>query len=140
VTNLLIALVAVPVVDAAVKRVLRQREARLPVSLGACGSLQVVSHRLWLARPPQPPSPALSAGLLGLAAAPLLLFSALVPASAVFVGLLIGGALSNWLEQVVRGSVSDYICLRFWPAFNLADAAITAGAAGMLITSWTLVS
>ena len=28
--------------------------------------------------------------------------------------------------------VSDYVCLRFWPAFNLADLALTAGAIGIL--------
>jgi signal peptidase II len=139
-TVLLIVLLAVPVVEGAVKRILRRRVVQTPVSLGACGSIQVVSHRVWLARLPQPPSPAATSGLLVLAAVPLLLFGALVPASAVFAGLLIGGALSNWLEQVVRGSVSDYICLRFWPAFNLADAAITTGAAGIVITLWTLVS
>jgi signal peptidase II len=138
-TSLLIALLAVPVADGVVKRLVRRRETRT-LSLGACGSIRVVSHRVWLTQLPQPPSPAVTAGLLLLAATPLLIFSALVPASAVFVGLLIGGAISNWLEQVVRGSVSDYICLRFWPAFNLADAAITAGAAGIVITLWTLAS
>jgi signal peptidase II len=139
-TALLMAVLAVPAADAAVKRLLCRRLAHAPLSLGACGSIRVVSHRLWLARLPQPPSPATTSGLLVLAAVPLLLFGALVPASAVFVGLLIGGALSNWLEHVVRGSVSDYICLRCWPAFNLADAAMTAGAAGTVITAWTLVS
>ena len=139
-TSLLIALLAVPVVEGAVKRILWRHVVDGPVSLGACGSIKVVSHRMWLARLPQPPSPVAIASLLLLAAVPLLLFGALVPASAVFVGLLLGGALSNCLEQVVRGSVSDYICLRFWPAFNLADAAITAGAAGTVITLWTLGS
>jgi hypothetical protein len=139
-TTLLVALLAVPIVDTAVKRMLRRREAQMPLSLGACGSITVVSHRLWLSHLRQPLSPAATSGLLALAAVPLLLFGALVPASAVSVGLLVGGALSNWLEQVVRGSVSDYICLRFWPAFNLADAAITAGAAGIVVSLWTFVS
>jgi signal peptidase II len=138
-TTLLVALLAVPVVDNTVKRLLRRRVANEPVSLGACGTITVVSHRVWLAYLPSS-SPVATSGLLVLAAAPLLLFGALVPASAIFVGLLVGGALSNWLEQVVRGSVSDYICLRFWPAFNLADAAISTGAVGVLVTLWTFVS
>lgn len=138
-TTLLVALLAVPIVDDAVKRLLRRRVAEAPVSLGACGSLAVVSHRVWLAYLPSA-SPVATSGLLVLAAVPLLLFGALVPASAVFVGLLVGGAVSNWIEQVVRGSVSDYICLRFWPAFNLADAAIATGAVGVLVTLWAFVS
>ncbi len=36
----------------------------------------------------------------------------------------------------MRGSVSDYVCLRFWPAFNLADVAITVGAIGLLLTTF----
>ena len=49
-----------------------------------------------------------------------------------FVGLLLGGSLSNALESSLRGTVSDYVCLRFWPAFNLADLALAAGAIGIL--------
>ena len=138
-TTMVAALLAVPVADDAVKRVLRRRVDRAPVSLGTCGSLRLVSHRVWLAYLPSL-SPVASSGLLVLAAVPLLLFGALVPTAAVFVGLLVGGALSNWLEQLVRGSVSDYVCLRFWPAFNLADAAIAAGAAGVLVALWRVVS
>lgn len=137
---MLIVLLAVPVVDGAVKRLLRRRLAQRSIVLGACGSLRIVRHRIWLSHLPQPHSAAATATLLVLAAVPLMVFSALVPPAAVFVGLMIGGALSNWLEHAIRGSVSDYICLRFWPAFNLADAAITAGAAGIALTLWTLVS
>ena len=50
----------------------------------------------------------------------------------VFVGLLLGGSLSNAVESSMRGSITDYICLRFWPAFNLADLALAAGAIGIL--------
>ena len=43
-------------------------------------------------------------------------------------GLLIGGALSNILDRVRDGSVTDFIKLPLgWPPFNLADAAITIG-------------
>jgi len=55
-----------------------------------------------------------------------------IPSSALFVGLLLGGSLSNAVENARRGSVSDYVCLRFWPAFNLADLALAAGAIGTL--------
>jgi lipoprotein signal peptidase len=36
----------------------------------------------------------------------------------------------------MRGGVSDYVCLRVWPAFNLADVAITVGAIGVLLTTF----
>jgi len=43
-------------------------------------------------------------------------------------GLLIGGALSNILDRIRDGSVTDFIKLPLgWPPFNLADAAITVG-------------
>src|SRR5271167_1084587 len=43
-------------------------------------------------------------------------------------GLLIGGALSNIVDRVRDGSVTDFIKLPLgWPPFNLADAAITVG-------------
>jgi signal peptidase II len=46
-------------------------------------------------------------------------------------GLMLGGALSHALETSVRGSVCDYVCLRFWPAFDLADVALAVGALGL---------
>ncbi len=43
-------------------------------------------------------------------------------------GLLIGGALSNILDRLRDGSVTDFIKLPLgWPPFNLADASITIG-------------
>ncbi|MFN8217163.1 MAG: signal peptidase II [Solirubrobacterales bacterium] len=42
-------------------------------------------------------------------------------------GLLAGGALGNLLDRIRAGAVTDFIELPHWPAFNLADAAITCG-------------
>ena len=42
-------------------------------------------------------------------------------------GLLIGGSASNLLDRVRLGHVTDFIDLRFWPAFNLADSFIVLG-------------
>ena len=42
-------------------------------------------------------------------------------------GLLIGGALGNLLDRVREGSVTDFVDLPAWPAFNVADMAITFG-------------
>jgi signal peptidase II len=42
-------------------------------------------------------------------------------------GLLIGGAVSNLANRLIVGSVTDFIKLPDWPAFNVADIAITVG-------------
>jgi Lipoprotein signal peptidase len=43
-------------------------------------------------------------------------------------GALLGGALGNLLDGLSRNGVTDFIDLRVWPVFNIADTAITAGA------------
>ena len=43
------------------------------------------------------------------------------------VGLLTGGALGNLADRIREGAVTDFIDPPLWPAFNLADVAITAG-------------
>ncbi|BBB27736.1 signal peptidase II [Amphritea japonica] len=51
--------------------------------------------------------------------------------------LLLGGALGNLYDRVVQGYVIDFISLHYdgyyFPAFNLADTAITIGAAMLII-------
>jgi signal peptidase II len=42
-------------------------------------------------------------------------------------GLLAGGALGNLADRVRADAVTDYIQVGSWPAFNLADVAVTAG-------------
>jgi signal peptidase II len=42
-------------------------------------------------------------------------------------GLLLGGALGNIIDRVREGAVVDFLKLPHWPAFNVADAAITVG-------------
>jgi signal peptidase II len=54
-------------------------------------------------------------------------------------GLVIGGALGNLTDRIVRGhhgAVVDFIALHFWPTFNVADSCIVVGAiAAALIVS-----
>jgi signal peptidase II len=49
------------------------------------------------------------------------------PVLPVALGLLIGGSASNLLDRIRLGHVTDFIDLRFWPAFNLADSFIVLG-------------
>jgi signal peptidase II len=53
--------------------------------------------------------------------------------SAAGFALMIGGALGNLLDRVRFGFVVDYLDLRVWPVFNLADAAIVIGAGLVLL-------
>ncbi|MBN9428697.1 MAG: lipoprotein signal peptidase [Burkholderiales bacterium] len=51
--------------------------------------------------------------------------------------LILGGALGNVIDRVVRGHVVDFL-LVYWrdyyfPAFNIADSAITVGAALLIV-------
>jgi signal peptidase II len=49
-------------------------------------------------------------------------------------GLLLGGALGNLLDRARDGAVTDFIDLPLWPAFNVADLAITAGVLTLLLS------
>ena len=42
-------------------------------------------------------------------------------------GLLVGGAAGNLIDRLREGSVTDFVKLPHWPAFNVADIAITFG-------------
>jgi signal peptidase II len=52
-------------------------------------------------------------------------------------GLVIGGALGNVVDRIRFGAVFDFVDLHVagwhWPAFNVADAAIVAGAGLLLL-------
>jgi len=41
--------------------------------------------------------------------------------------LIFSGGIANMLDRIARGCVVDYIDLKFWPVFNLADIYITIG-------------
>ena len=48
-------------------------------------------------------------------------------------GLIVGGALGNLLDRIRTGAVTDFIQLPHWPAFNLADSAITLGVVALFL-------
>ena len=47
-------------------------------------------------------------------------------------GLLIGGSVSNLIDRVRLGHVTDFLDIGSWPAFNLADSFIVVGVAILL--------
>ena len=49
-------------------------------------------------------------------------------------GLLLGGALGNALDRVRDGAVTDFVKVPHWPAFNVADVAITAGVVALVFS------
>lgn len=51
--------------------------------------------------------------------------------------VMLGGAAGNLFDRLQTGYVVDFIDLRFWPVFNLADVAIVAGVALMAIGLFT---
>ena len=56
-------------------------------------------------------------------------------AARVGLGAVLGGATSNLIDLLRRGAIMDFIDLRIWPVFNLADAFITLG---MGVALWSL--
>jgi signal peptidase II len=55
------------------------------------------------------------------------------PVLPVALGLVIGGSVSNLLDRVRLGHVTDFLDFRYWPAFNLADTFIVVGVAALLL-------
>ena len=55
-------------------------------------------------------------------------------------GAVIGGALGNIIDRIWRGAVADFFDFHMfgyhWPAFNVADSAITIGVAMLLYDSF----
>lgn len=61
--------------------------------------------------------------------------------AAVAFGLIVGGALGNLADRLLRsgsgflgGSVVDFIDLQWWPVFNLADVGVVCGAILLIVT------
>lgn len=91
---------------------LRGEEAWAPWVLGALALAVVAGLLVWLRRQPEPPF-------------------------ALAVGLIAGGALGNVVDRVRFGAVVDFLDFHLgawhWPAFNVADSAITVGVALLVL-------
>ena len=62
---------------------------------------------------------------------------------AVALSLVLGGAIGNLIDRLAYGYVLDFLDVYYqtwhWPAFNIADSAITLGVVLMLLESFGLV-
>lgn len=73
--------------------------------------------------------------VIGLAVVALLVYvarNATRPGIWIPAGLLTGGALGNIVDRAFEGAVTDFVKLPAWPAFNVADMAITFGVLALL--------
>ena len=56
-------------------------------------------------------------------------------------GLIVGGAMGNVIDRVLMGAVVDFLDFHWagfhWPAFNVADIAITCGATVLIWDSFS---
>jgi signal peptidase II len=77
--------------------------------------------------------------LIGMAAILVYLFNPgfAHPLMRVGLALMLGGAVGNLIDRVLYGEVVDFIRFPNWPAFNVADSAITIG---VLILIWALLT
>jgi signal peptidase II len=55
------------------------------------------------------------------------------PVLPVALGLVIGGSVSNLIDRIRLGHVTDFLDVRYWPAFNLADTFIVVGVGALLL-------
>jgi signal peptidase II len=87
-------------------------------------------------------------GLVALVAIPVVLIMLWVGRTvdtkpgAVALGLVLGGALGNIIDRLVRdgdgflgGAVVDFMDTQWWPVFNVADIAISCGGVLLLLVS-----
>ena len=72
--------------------------------------------------------------LVAVAGLAVLLLRSTAAVAAVPAAVLLAGAVANLIDRAGDGAVTDFIELGPWPAFNLADVAITVGVALLALT------
>ena len=132
-TALVAGLILVVLIDQTIKLLVLHRLGRESISLGVMGEVTSIRTRIWMTRAPYRLQLAIIWALWIFGACALAIVNTQIPSSGWFCGLLLGGSVSHALETSLRGYVCDYVCLRFWPAFNIADVAITVGAIGVTV-------
>ena len=136
-TAFIVAVVLVPLIDQAVKSAVLRRLRAQPISLGPLGEVRAVTTQIWMLRGRRGTALMWTAWIVSAAALTLMSWAA--PSVGLLAGLLLGASLSHAIETSHRGQICDYVCLHFWPAFNLADVALTIGACGVALQLLILV-
>jgi signal peptidase II len=123
----------VVVADQALKWLVRSSEADLPVEFGGGFAVRLVFNSgVSFGRLTDSGDLVLAA----VAALAVIVLLALVfgpPRYRLGLGLLLGGALGNLIDRIRFGAVIDFVDVPWWPTFNLADVAIVAGVALVLL-------
>ena len=58
--------------------------------------------------------------------------------TAISLGIVVSGAIGNFIDRFMQGTVTDFLDFRIWPIFNIADIAICVGLA--LICYFLIIS
>ncbi len=54
----------------------------------------------------------------------------------IMLSVLSAGIIGNLTDRILYGKVIDFIDLRIWPVFNIADTAITLGILSIIVYLW----
>ena len=49
--------------------------------------------------------------------------------TAISLGIVVSGAIGNFIDRFLQGTVTDFLDFRIWPIFNIADICICVGIA-----------
>ena len=124
---------AVVVTDVGTKQLAEQRlDASVDLVLGAHLSLSHNSGVAFGALASAPDGLVLATVAICVAVLGTALLRGWLPASGLAAGLLAGGALANVLDRAGDGRVTDFIAMPYWPAFNVADIAVTLGVVALV--------
>lgn len=52
------------------------------------------------------------------------------------IGGVLGGALGNFIDRILHGTVTDFVDPRWYPSFNVADSAIVCGVVALIALSF----
>lgn len=118
--------------DQGSKRVMCARGAEPAFVWGAILRIQCVLNRNRMYQRPRARAALAATWLLAVSSAAALYFFRLhfqTGAALAGLGLALGGSASNLFDILRNQAIVDFIDLGWWPAFNLADAAIVVGLA-----------
>jgi signal peptidase II len=70
---------------------------------------------------------------IGRSATLVFLAASIIIGAAIVIGLILGGTVGNGYDRLLRGEVTDFIDVHWWPVFNIADSAVSVGVALLVV-------